>query len=151
MLFRSIKNEVFYNKATENTFDFKQDLGSWNNIEISNWIKKKKFFRKFAIPTNPLIFNYNNQGKISNIHSKLSGFIETRKKQSFFIDKLKTTQNTSVLKLSNNHENNWKTLFYVNKYKLETSGIKLNPIIFNFQLSNTKKDLKTPGFFFKDT
>ena len=146
-----IKNEVFYNKATENTFDFKQDLGSWNNIEISNWIKKKKFFRKFAIPTNPLIFNYNNQGKISNIHSKLSGFIETRKKQSFFIDKLKTTQNTSVLKLSNNHENNWKTLFYVNKYKLETSGIKLNPIIFNFQLSNTKKDLKTPGFFFKDT
>ena len=168
----------------KNTFDFKQNLGSCNNVEIYNWIRKKKFFKKFTIPTNPLIFNYNNQGKISNIYPKLSGFIETSgidlfsfnfilnsastnsfvlketdknetkkyqpiKKQSFFIDKQKITQNISVFKLGSNHENKWKTFFYVNKYKFETSGIKLNPIIFNFQLSNTKKNLNTPGFFFK--
>jgi DNA-directed RNA polymerase subunit beta' len=211
------QNNVYFPlpcKARENTFDFKQNFESWNNVKIYNWIRKKKFLRKFAIPTNPLIFNYNNQGKILNIYSKLSGFIETSgidlfsfnsvlnsasplglKKRSFFLgfkktsfacfprfsepspvtlqrkrpnsfvfketdkhetkkykpSKRKTTQNTEVFKLDSNYENNWKTLFYVNKYKFETSGIKLNPIIFNFQLSNTKKNLNTPGFFFKST
>lgn len=140
----------------------KENIEYWNSVQIG----RRKNFIKWVSRTNPLIFQYNNQGKNSNIYSTLSGFLETSiidifgsngsfaTTSTLFTYKQDNNQNTSLGKLGINHQNDWKQFFYMDDYKFEIIGVKINPIIFIFKLfglnlCSTKKNLNTYKFFFK--